>query len=82
MEMSKDLERDCPGVRMTINQQVADYTVLLNHIEVGFARDNQIQVANVAHAEGKTHLLKCDGCTSPEWASVIGSLFWALSYGM
>jgi hypothetical protein len=46
MEMSKDLERDCPGVRVTINQQVADYTVLLNHIEVGFARDNQVQVAN------------------------------------
>jgi len=46
MEMSKDLEKDCPGVRVTINQQVADYTVLLNHIEVGFVRDNQIHVAN------------------------------------
>jgi len=46
MEMSKDLEKDCPSVRVTINQQAADYTVLLNHIEVGFARDNQIQVAN------------------------------------
>jgi hypothetical protein len=46
MEMSKDLEKDCPGVRVTIIQQAADYTVLLNHIEVGFARDNQIQVAN------------------------------------
>jgi hypothetical protein len=46
MEMSKDLEKNCPDVRMTINQQVADYTVLLNHIESGFVRDNQIQVAN------------------------------------
>jgi hypothetical protein len=46
MEMSKDFERDCDGVRVTINQQMADYTVVLNHIEVGFARDNQIQVAN------------------------------------
>jgi hypothetical protein len=46
MEMSKDLEKDCPAVRVTINQQVADYTVLLNHIESGFVRDNQIQVAN------------------------------------
>jgi hypothetical protein len=46
MEMSKDLEKDCPGVRVTINQQMADYVILLNHIEVGFARDNQIQVAN------------------------------------
>jgi hypothetical protein len=46
MEMSKDIEKDCPDVRVTVNQQVADYTILLNHIEVGFARDNQIQVAN------------------------------------
>jgi hypothetical protein len=47
MEMSKDVERDCPGVRVTINQQNADYTVLLNHIEVGlFIRDNQFQLAD------------------------------------
>jgi hypothetical protein len=47
MEMSKDLERDCQTVRVTINQQAADYVILLNHIEVGaFIRDNQIQVAN------------------------------------
>ena len=46
MEMSKDFERDCPGIRISINQQMADYTVALNHIEVGFARDNQFQVAN------------------------------------
>ena len=47
MEMSKDFERDCPGVRVTINQQAADYTVILNHIEVGLlARDNQLQVAD------------------------------------
>jgi hypothetical protein len=45
MEMSKDIERNCPDVRVTVNQQAADYTILLNHIEVGFARDNQIQVA-------------------------------------
>jgi hypothetical protein len=47
MEMGKDFEKDCPGVRVTINQQMADYTVLLNHIEVGLiARDNQMQVAD------------------------------------
>jgi hypothetical protein len=46
MEMSKDLEKDCPAVRVTVNQSIADYTILLNHIEVGLARDNQIQVAN------------------------------------
>src|ERR1035438_5659031 len=47
MEMSKDLEHDCAGVRVTITQQNADYTVLLNHIEVGlFIRDNQFQLAD------------------------------------
>jgi hypothetical protein len=47
MEMSRDLERDCPDVKITINQQTADYIVLLNHIERGLLiRDNQIQVAN------------------------------------
>lgn len=47
MEMSKDFEQVCPSVRVTINQQMADYTVLLNHIEVGlFVRDNQFQLAD------------------------------------
>jgi hypothetical protein len=46
MEMSKDFEKDCSGIKITINQAAADYTILLNHIEHGFARDNQIQVAN------------------------------------
>jgi len=44
MEMSKDFLKVCPGVRMTINQQMADYTVALNHIEAGLHRDNQIQI--------------------------------------
>jgi hypothetical protein len=46
MEMSKDFEKDCPDVRLSLNQQAADYTVALNHIEAGFSRDNQIQIAN------------------------------------
>jgi hypothetical protein len=46
MEMSKDFEKDCPGVRISLNQQMADYTISLNHIEVGFSRDNQFQIAN------------------------------------
>jgi len=46
MEMSKDFEEVCPSVRITINQQMADYTVSLNHIEVGWVRDNQFQVAD------------------------------------
>lgn len=47
MEMSKDFEKDCPDVKITINPQAADYTVLLNHIEYGLlVRDNQFQIAN------------------------------------
>ena len=47
MEMSKDLERLCPGVTVTIFQQKADYTLILNHIELGMlVRDNQFQIAN------------------------------------
>lgn len=46
MEMSKDFEEVCPGVRITITQQAADYTVSLNHTEYGFMRDNQFQVAD------------------------------------
>jgi len=47
MEMSKDFEQFCPEVRITLNQQAADYTVSLNHIEIGlFIRDNQFQIAD------------------------------------
>jgi hypothetical protein len=46
MEMSKDFEKECPQVRVTVNQSMADYTVILNHIEHGLARDNQFQVAD------------------------------------
>jgi hypothetical protein len=47
MEMSKDILKSCPDLRITINQQTADYTIRLNHIEHGLiVRDNQIQVFN------------------------------------
>ena len=46
MEMSKDFEKQCPEVRITLNKSMADYTVILNHIEHGFVRDNQFQVAD------------------------------------
>jgi hypothetical protein len=47
MEMSKDILKSCPDVVITINQQTADYTIRLNHIEHGLiVRDNQIQVFN------------------------------------
>ena len=60
MEMSKDFEKNCADVRITLNQQMADYTVMLNHIEAGFLRDNQFQVADkngdlIAHTkEGRS----------------------------
>jgi hypothetical protein len=47
IEMAKDFQAKCPGATITIAQDKADYTVILNHIEVGlFARDNQMEVAN------------------------------------
>ena len=33
MEMSKDFLKVRPNVKITINQQAADYTIRLNHIE-------------------------------------------------
>ena len=47
IEMAKDFQKHCPDVRVSVMQNNADYTVILNHIEVGlFARDNQVQVAD------------------------------------
>ena len=47
MEMAKDFQKDCPDVIVTVLQEAADYTILLNHIEVGLlSRDNQVEVAN------------------------------------
>jgi hypothetical protein len=47
IEMAKDFTKNCPDVRISVVQNAADYTVILNHIEVGpFGRDNQMEVAN------------------------------------
>ena len=46
MEMSKDFEKNCPAVRITINQSLAAYTIMLNHVEGDFSRTNQIQIAD------------------------------------
>jgi hypothetical protein len=47
IEMAKDFTKNCPDVRISVVQSAADYTVILNHIEVGpFGRDNQMEVAN------------------------------------
>ena len=46
MEMSKDFQEVCPDVQISVNQNLVDYTVRLNHFEHGFVRGNQMQVAN------------------------------------
>jgi hypothetical protein len=47
MEMARDFKDVCPIVQITINDQKADFTVRLNHIEAGLIiRDNQVEVYN------------------------------------
>lgn len=50
MEVTKDLQKDCGGVIVTLNQSNADYTVMLNRESKknrGLLRSNsQVQVAN------------------------------------
>jgi hypothetical protein len=46
MEMSKDFQEDCPEVQISVNPNLLDYAVELNHTESSFVRQNQIQVAN------------------------------------
>jgi hypothetical protein len=50
MEVSKDLQKNCTGVTVTLNQTAADYTVMLNRESKknrGLLRTNsQIEVAN------------------------------------
>ena len=46
MEMSKDFQDICPEVQISVNQNLMDYTVELNHIEHGLIRENQMQVAD------------------------------------
>lgn len=50
MEVSKDLQKECTGVTVTLNQSAADYTVMLNRESKhnrGLLRTNsQVQVAN------------------------------------
>ena len=48
MEVSKDFQLACPDVRVTAAPDRANYTVRLNHIELGLlVRDNQMQVLNL-----------------------------------
>ncbi len=46
-EMAKDFQKSCPDVKVSVIQNTADYTVILNHLETGpWGRDNQMEVAN------------------------------------
>ena len=45
IEMSKDFTTTCPAIQITVNPDMADYTVILNHLEVGLSRNNQMQIA-------------------------------------
>jgi hypothetical protein len=46
MEMSKDFQELCPEVQISVNPNLLDYTVELNHTEYSFVRLNQIEVSN------------------------------------
>ena len=46
MEMGKDFQEVCPEVQISVNPNLLDYTVELNHTEYSFVRQNQIRVAN------------------------------------
>jgi hypothetical protein len=46
MEMSKDFQEICPEVQISVNQNLVDYSVELNHTEHSFVRENQMQIAN------------------------------------
>ena len=46
MELSKDFQEDCPEVQISVNPNLLDYTVELNHTEHSFLWQNQIRVAN------------------------------------
>ena len=46
IELTKDFRKDCAQVRITTLQDKADYTDTLNHVEHGFARDNQFMLSN------------------------------------
>ena len=68
MEVIKDLQKSCSGVRVTINQANADYVVMMNRESKqnrGLLRSNsQIQVANKAGDILGTNATRTVGNTS------------------
>jgi hypothetical protein len=81
MEMTKDFQELCPEVQMSVNQNLMDYTVELNHVEHGFIRENQMQVADkmgdlIAKAKGgatiKGGVKKACDAILADWAKTNG----------
>ncbi|HKW16454.1 MAG TPA: hypothetical protein VJO35_02995 [Terriglobales bacterium] len=86
MEITKDLQKNCSGVIITLNQANADYTVLMNRESKknrGLLRSNsQIEVAsksgdilgtNATHTVGNAAKDACNLIVA-DWASHAGSL--------
>ena len=48
MDLTKDFQEACPGVRVSINLYVADYTVELNRTQYSLVAENQMIIANKA----------------------------------
>jgi hypothetical protein len=46
MDMSKEFQETCPGIRVSINLYMADYTVELNRVDHGVVAENQMMIAN------------------------------------
>jgi hypothetical protein len=46
--MAKDFGKSCPGLEISISETGIDYHIVLNHVESGLLRTNQIEVANAA----------------------------------
>lgn len=66
MEMSKDFQEICPEVQISVNQNLVDYSVELNHTEHSFVRENQMQIANkdgdlLSKTEGSIRALSIKG---------------------
>jgi hypothetical protein len=81
MVMTKDFQELCPEVQMSVNQNLMDYTVELNHVEHGFIRENQMQVADkmgdlIAKAKGgatiKGGVKKACDAILADWAKTNG----------
>src|SRR5579863_3318495 len=48
IEMAEDFGKSCPSLQISISETGIDYHIVLNHIESGLLRTNQIEVANAA----------------------------------